>query len=762
MCCRPLHVKQVVLNSRQLTDQMDQCDLGGVALSAEHRLSGKKRPDRNPIQTPSQTAVVVPGLHRVQPPEAEQLHVGVLDLRRDPTMGTSGIGATVDHSGRVEIEAHVESAQGTSEGPADLEVARWYHSPLDWRPPGEFAVGQVHREHALAVTRKDRSGSQIGAHRDNVVRTRSPGVRQPKQTGSGLDRQAFPFQQPDGTSLCDPLSLGSLSGDQGATITTHAVLNQPPPLDRYDLAAAEPTLVDALERDDAGWAVDMVTEFGRRVASPEVYEWGFLANRHPPELRTHDRYGNRIDQVEFHPAWHSLLDMSVSYGLHSLPWEPSPPKAGHLVRTSLTFLASQVEAGHFCPISMTYAALPALRQQPNLAAVWEPKVVARAYDPRFRTPSEKSGLLMGMGMTEKQGGSDVRAGTTQAVPAEGDYLITGHKWFMSAPMNDAFLILAQAPGGLTCFLLPRFRPDGTVNAIRIQRLKDKLGNRSNASAEVEFEQAFASKVGEEGRGVSTIIEMVNGTRLDCVTGSAALMRQAVSQAIHHCRFRRVFGSALIDQPAMLNVLADLEVETEAAAMLMTRLATSFDRSSDDPREQALRRIATPLAKFWVTKRCSEVVHEALECLGGNGFVEETILPRLYRESPLNAIWEGSGNVIALDVLRAAQANPGSVDALADEMALGAGFDRRIEIAAASAIDLLRNLTSPPAQARLVTERLGIAWQASLLARFGRPEVAAAFVRSRLSPEGGRTYGTLPADSDLVKIIQPAIPRIADE
>ena len=556
--------------------------------------------------------------------------------------------------------------------------------------------------------------------------------------------------------------MGTLIGNQGATIATHEVLNQPPPLDEYDIAAAEPTLIDALERDGGAWAVDGVTEFGRRVASPEVYEWGFLANRHSPELRTHDRNGNRVDQVEFHPAWHRLLELSVGHGLHSLPWEPSQPKSGHLVRTSLTFLASQIEAGHFCPISMTYAVLPALRHQTDLAAIWEPKVVTRAYDSSFRPPSEKTGLLVGMGMTEKQGGSDVRAGTTKAAQGDGGYLITGHKWFMSAPMNDAFLILAQAPGGLTCFLLPRFRPDGTLNEVRIQRLKDKLGNRSNASAEVEFDQAFASKVGEEGRGVATIIEMVNGTRLDCVTGSAALMRQAVSQAIHHCRFRRVFGADLIDQPAMLNVLADLEVETEAAALLMTRLATSFDRSTDDPHEQDLRRIATPLAKFWVTKRCSEVVHEALECLGGNGFVEESILPRLFRESPLNAIWEGSGNVIALDVLRAAQANPESVEALADEIALGAGFDPRIETAAAAAIELLRNLQSPQAQARLVTERLAVAWQASLLARFGHSDVASAFVRSRLSSGSGRIYGTLPADAALRQIVEPAVPRLAGE
>ena len=621
----------------------------------------------------------------------------------------------------------------------------------------------MHGEHAPSISREDGSRSEIGSHGHNVIGTGIPWVREPKETGRGFDRQALTFQQNPTLPLRVTFpGLVSLTSDQGVPIPTHAVLNQPPPLDQYDLAAAEPTLIDALERNDGGWAVDLVAEFGRRVASPEVYQWGFLVNRHPPELRSHDRYGNRVDRVEFHPAWHQLLDLSVGHGLHSLPWEPTQPKAGHLVRTSLTFLASQIEAGHFCPISMTYAVVPALRQQPALAALWEPMVVSRAYDPSFQPAPEKTGLLIGMGMTEKQGGSDVRAGTTQAVPADDAYLITGHKWFMSAPMSDAFLILAQAPGGLTCFLLPRFRPDGAVNEIRIQRLKDKLGNRSNASAEVEFDRAFASRVGEEGRGVATIIEMVNGTRLDCVAGSAALMRQAVSQAVHHCRFRRVFGSALIDQPAMLNVLADLEVETEAAALLMTRLAAAFDRSSDDQHERDLRRIATPIAKFWVTKRCAEVVHEALECLGGNGYVEETILPRLFRESPLNAIWEGSGNVIALDVLRAAQANPASVEALVDEMSLGTGFDPRIDEAGARAIALLRNLSAPPAQARLVTERLAIAWQASLLARFGRPEVAAAFVRSRLSSEGGRIYGTLPADADLRRIVEPAIPHLAGE
>ena len=696
----------------------------------------------------------------------------------------------------------MESSKRPAEGMADLEMPWRNHPPLDRRPPGKFAIGQMHGKHAAPIARQNGAGGQIATDRNHILGPGCPRVRKPEGTGRRFDRQAFILQQvprrypcsgasgagsgregggcpanwsgrggspanwaegegppPIGRKGRVPRQLVASRIDQGGTIATHEVLNQPPPLEAYDLAAAEPILIPSLESNAADWAVETVTAFGLQMASPEVYEWGFLANRHSPELRTHDRYGNRIDTVEFHSSWHRLLGQSIGHGLHSLPWEPSRPKAGHLVRAALTFLASQIEAGHFCPISMTYAVLPALGHQPEVAAAWEPKVLSRAYDPTFRPAPEKSGLLIGMGMTEKQGGSDVRAGTTRAEAADDGYLITGHKWFMSAPMSDAFLILAQAPAGLTCFLLPRFRPDGAVNEIRIQRLKDKLGNRSNASAEVEFDRAYASRVGEEGRGVATIIEMVNGTRLDCVTGSAALMRQAVSQAIHHCRYRRVFGVPLIDQPAMLNVLADLELETEAAALLMVRLATSFDRSADDEHERDLRRIATPLAKFWVTKRCSEVVHEALECLGGNGYVEESIMPRLFRESPLNAIWEGSGNVIALDVLRAATANPESIEALADDISLGSGFDARIEKAATAAISLLRNLSHPPAQARLVTARLATAWQASLLARFARPEVAEAFVRSRLAPEGSGVFGTLPADAALDLIVGPAIPRL---
>ena len=603
----------------------------------------------------------------------------------------------------------------------------------------------MHREHPLPVGGQNRARGQVATYRDDVIESGQLGIGKDKAAGRRLHGHAD-----------DPTDPGSLRGvPRRVAIATHEVRNQPPPLHDYDLAAAEPILLEALARDGAGWAEDGLTAFGKRVASAEVYEWGFLADRYHPTLRTHDRFGNRIDQVDFHPAWHNLLDLSVRQGLHSLPWEPEGGKAGHLVRTAHTFLASQIEAGHFCPISMTYAVLPALRHQPELAAAWEPTVLSRSYDPSFRPMSAKTGALFGMGMTEKQGGSDVRTNTTVAERYADGYLVTGHKWFTSAPMNDAFLILAQASGRLTCFLLPRFRPDGTVNEIRIQRLKDKLGNRSNASAEVEFEGAFAERVGEEGRGVATIIEMVNGTRLDCVTGSAALMRQAVTQALHHCRYREAFGRSLIDQPAMRNVLADLEVETEAAVLLMTRLATAFDRAPDDQHDAAFRRIATPLAKYWVTKRCAEVVHEALECLGGNGFVEESIMPRLYREAPVNGIWEGSGNVIALDVLRAA--NPETITALEDELALGAGTDPRIDRAIATGLATLRHPEEPQGQARLITERLAIALQASLLARHGRPPVTEAFVRTRLGGEGGFLYGTLPGDVDIESILEPAIP-----
>ena len=535
-------------------------------------------------------------------------------------------------------------------------------------------------------------------------------------------------------------------------MTTHEVSNQAPPLVDYDLAHADPLLLGAVN-EGASWAMPKLIEFGRQLARAESYQWAADANRYPPQLRTHDRYGHRIDQVEFHPAWHQLMERAVTNGLHSLPWESSTQPGGHLARAGFAFLDNQIEAGHLCPISMTYAVVPALAHSQDLAAAWTPQILTRSYDPAFAPMEKKAGVLVGMGMTEKQGGSDVRANSSRAEPVADGYRIFGHKWFTSAPMNDAFLVLAQAPGGLSCFLLPRHLPDGTVNEIRIMRLKDKLGNRSNASAELEFEGAFAQLVGEEGRGVSTIIEMVNATRLDCIIGSAALMRQAVSQAIHHCRHRQAFGASLIEKPAMINVLADLEIETEAAVLLMARVARTFDQG-DDPREQALRRLITPIAKFLVTKRCTEVVHEALECLGGNGYVEESVMPRLLRESPLNAIWEGSGNVIALDVLRAIRTNPESVHVLEEEIS---GLDDRIDAAARSTFALLADLDDPEGQARLVTERLGAILQASLLTKSAGPAVTDVFIGSRLQGGGGQLYGTLPQTRGLSAIVERAIP-----
>lgn len=543
---------------------------------------------------------------------------------------------------------------------------------------------------------------------------------------------------------------------------THEVLNQPPELADYDLAGADPVLADALDREGAGWARDQVQRYGRRMASAEVIEWGYQANENEPTLVTHDRFGHRIDRVDFHPSWHQLLDLAVSEGLHSLPWEKDPGEGGYPARTALTFLAGQIEAGHWCPISMGCSAIPTLRLQPEIATVWEPLQLSREYDPSFQPASKKSGVMIGMGMTEKQGGSDVRANTTVAEPINGggpggEYLITGHKWFMSSPMSDAFLILANGPGGLSCFLLPRFTPDGELNHIKLQRLKDKLGNRSNASSEAEFDGAWAQMVGEEGRGVRTIIEMVAGTRLDCIAGSAALMRQALTQAVHHTVHRRAFGSALIDKPAMLNVLADLEVETEMAVLLMMRVAGAFDRAEVEEHETLIRRILTPVAKFWVTKRCSEVVREALECLGGNGYVEESMMPRLYRESPLNAIWEGSGNVMALDVIRVVTREADAVDALRAELEAATGHDPRLDRAIRSAFDALASPVDPEYQARRIVEGLAEAVGGALLARHARPEVWDAFAASRLERDHGYLYGTLPPSMRVEEIVEPAIP-----
>jgi putative acyl-CoA dehydrogenase len=535
---------------------------------------------------------------------------------------------------------------------------------------------------------------------------------------------------------------------------THKVVNQPPPLVDYNLFSTDRVLAGALEREGALWASARLDEFGRLTGTEEAIRWGFQANENPPVLRTHDRFGNRIDEVEFHPAWHALMRLSIEHGLASLPWT-EPKQGAHVARAALMLLASENEAGHTCPVSMTYAAVPALRKQPELAREWEPRIQSLKYDPRARPVTEKSGALMGMAMTEKQGGSDVRANTTLAeLTSDGSYALTGHKWFCSAPMCDAFLVLAQALGGLTCFLVPRWTPDGERNGFHLQRLKSKLGNRSNASSEVEFDGAWARRVGEEGRGVATIIDMVQHTRLDCVIGSASLMRQALVQAIHHARHRKAFGRLLVDQPLMQNVLADLALESEAATMLMMRLARAFDGREADAGERGFARLATAAAKYWVSKRGPAQVNEALECLGGNGFVEESILARLYREAPLNSIWEGSGNVICLDILRAMTKEPEAADSVLEEIRLARGSDRRFD---GFTKVLERDLSEPvgEVEARLLAERLALALQASLLIRHSVPAVTDAFCGTRLSDQGGRAYGTLPPSTDFQAILNRA-------
>src|SRR3984893_9849500 len=527
--------------------------------------------------------------------------------------------------------------------------------------------------------------------------------------------------------------------------------NQPPPLIDYNLFESDAPLREALEREGAAWAQDQVHELGRIAGTQEAIDWGFQANAHPPQLRTHDRFGDRIDEVEFHPAWHRLMEVAVGHGLHAMPWREPRPGA-HAARAAAFYVWSQVEGGHGCPVSMTYAAVPALRQQEDLAATWEPLMTTLEYDPGLRPASTTRGALFSMAMTERQGGSDVRSNTTRAEPTlDGGYLLTGQKWFCSAPMCDAFLVLAQAPRGLTCFLLPRVLPDGTLNRFHIQRLKDKLGNRSNASAEVELVDAWAEMVGEEGRGVRAIIEMVNHTRLDCVFGSASLMRQAVAQATHHSAHRSAFGKLLSEQPLMLNVLADIAVESEAATILMMRLAGAFDRAPD-AEESHFRRVALAVSKYWVCKRAIAVVAEALECHGGNGYVEDSIMPRLYREAPLNSIWEGSGNVNALDVLRAMAREPESIDAFVHEVEEARGLDPRLD----DSVDVLKrqlaDIGDAEASARRIVELMAVVLEASLLVRHGDSAVAEAFCGSRLDSGGGRSFGTLRPSHPLVGIV----------
>ena len=524
-------------------------------------------------------------------------------------------------------------------------------------------------------------------------------------------------------------------------LDTHEIFNQSPPYEDIDLFSTDAPLVDAVKANGAGGETAALSAFGRQWGTAEMFALGRRANENPPKLYTFNPKGFRRDVVEFHPAYHELMRASIAAGLHASTFTPAgkraAPPAG-VARAARYYMAAQVESGHLCPITMTRAALAALVAEPDLLAQVAPKVVTRSYDPAFRPWTEKSGMTLGMGMTEKQGGTDVRANTTAAAPASssGDsYVVTGHKWFLSAPMCDAFLVLAQAPGGLTCFFVPRFRPDGSVNALRLQRLKDKLGNRSNASSEVEFAGAFALRVGAEGAGVRTIIQMVQLTRLDCALASSGFMRMALAQAVHHSRYRTVFQKHLYDQPMMRAVLADLALEVEGAVALAMRLARAFDRAGEDAREAAYARLVTPAAKYWICKTAPGFIYEAMECLGGNGYVEESLLPRLYREAPVNAIWEGSGNVMCLDVLRALRRDEEAAELFASltreasrlSGAMEAPFDRENAIASEAA-------------AREMVRRLAGIAAAAVLNDSAPAAVPEAFVRTRVVRPRGALYG----------------------
>lgn len=539
------------------------------------------------------------------------------------------------------------------------------------------------------------------------------------------------------------------------TWQTHTVTNQAPPLGGYNLYLADPALREALRHHGGGWAEPQLVAQGAELGTAESFDQGRLANTHPPELKAFDARGFRRDQIEFHPVWHALMAGIARRGLHSGPW--ARPQAGaHVARAAGFVLQTQVEAGSMCPTTMTYGAIPAMSRDPHLASDWLPTLLRAEYDPRDLPFAQKQGGLIGMGMTEKQGGSDLRSNTTRAGPdGAGGYRLTGHKWFFSAPQCDAHLVLAQARGGLSCFFVPRWAPDGSKNAVLIQRLKNKLGNRSNASAEVEFQGAWGSLLGEEGRGVPTILEMGTYTRLDCALGTTGLMRQALSQAVHYARHRQAFGAALIDQPLMRNVLADMALEVEAAIALALRLARTFDAQQDEA-QALLRRLLTPAGKYWVCKRGPELAAEAMEVLGGNGYVEDDVQARIFREMPVNSIWEGSGNVMCLDVLRALAKYPRSVDALAAELSPAQGrnaeFDRHVR-------GLQQALRAPDAAqsaARRITQDIVLAVQAALLLQHGPASVAEAFCVSRLGGEWGCTFGTLPSGADFDTLLGRAL------
>jgi putative acyl-CoA dehydrogenase len=548
---------------------------------------------------------------------------------------------------------------------------------------------------------------------------------------------------------------------------THEVLNQSPPFEDINLYSTDRALMEAVTREGGGAAARHLTDFGATCGSTTGFERGRLANENPPRLRAFDTKGRRLDVVEFHPAYHECMAMSAAEGLHCSAWEhlrepgARPVPGANVVRSAGCYMATQMEAGHQCPITMTNAAVPTLLIQPEIAAEWLPKILTRDYDKSFKPAAAKRAVTIGMGMTEKQGGTDVRANSTRAEPAGAggpgaEYILTGHKWFMSAPMCDAFLVLAQAPKGLSCFLTPRFLPDSSVNALRFQRLKEKLGNRSNASSEVEFQGAHGWLIGEEGRGVPGIIEMVTGTRLDCAVGSAGLMRVMLANAIHHCRHRTVFQRKLVDQPLMLQVLADLALDTEAATALAFRLARSFDRVADR-NAAAWRRLMTPVTKYWICKMAPAFGYEAMECLGGNGYVEEGLAARIYREMPLNAIWEGSGNVMALDLLRVLQREPETAAVVMEDLATTAGGDAQLKAQLERVQRMLHEPRALEQRGRSLTEALATLAAGTILRAHAPAFVADAFIATRLSGSPRQTYGQGLEGADTRSIVERAFP-----
>jgi len=541
---------------------------------------------------------------------------------------------------------------------------------------------------------------------------------------------------------------------------THEVENTPPPLAPYDAWSTDVALQETLKREGAGWATDLFAKWGP-IAGGEAQVLAQQANENRPKLKLFDRYGNRCDEVEFHPAYHRLMELAITAGITSLPWRNEDKPGAHVARMGLSYLLGQADQGTGCPTTMTYACVPSLRHSPKLAAEWLPKIIEPQYDPRFIPAAEKKALTVGMGMTEKQGGSDVRANSTKAYPLSErgngqPYELVGHKWFFSAPMCDAFLVLAYEEAGLSCFLLPRFKPDGTRNAIRIQRLKDKLGDWSNASSEVEFQGALAYMVGDPARGVATILEMVALTRQDCMIGSSSVMRQALVQAVHHARHRKAFGKRLAEQPLMVNVLADLALESEAHLAFTARISRAVDASRRDESEAAFARIGTAIGKYWVCKRCVPFVNEAQECLGGIGYVEETGMPRLYRQAPLNSIWEGSGNIQCLDVLRALAKEPATRGALFGELMAAKGGHAAFDAELERLPQELTDLEGIETRSRHLVERLAVALQASLLIRAGNTKVSDAWCESRLGGAHGQTFGTLKRDAPMQLLVERAL------